>query len=224
MSRDVQVRLWGRKLRLPLGAIDKTLNADIDDSFTFGTVREMIANNVYLRAFKSPLYCPCVLDLGCNRGMFSLIALKMLDAKVVIGVEPLQKYNGVRHRLANANGVLEVTTKSYWKKAGSSSAEKRDGSYVSVNTILTDNKIETLDFVKVDIEGAEVDVFSDEEWLARTQHIAMELHPHMVDVFPVIGAVKNSGFHFKVTDQFGMPCAIKDASYLYASRNPSCFR
>ena len=223
MSRDIAVRFHGQRFSIPVNAIDAHLGSGTNDSFTFGTVREMFANDVYLRAFKSSLRCPCVLDLGCNRGMFSLIASKVLGAELIIGVEPLAKYQKVHQLLSTRNGIPSPLTKPYWRMVASSVAERNDSTLVSINTLIRENNLTAIDFAKIDIEGAESEVFSEPGWLAITRNIAMELHPEFTDIRPVLEVVARGGFEMRTTDQFGGPCDPKQAMFLYASR-AGCLR
>lgn len=219
MSRDTTVIFREHNLMIPVEAIDRVVKAGTEDSYTFGTIREMLGNDVYLRAFRRDLRCSSVLDLGCNRGIFALVGRVVLGAATVVGVEPNEKYAAVHALLAQRNGV--DPTKAYWKMVGSSAREMADSAFVSIDTLIRENNLKTIDFAKIDIEGAEVEVFSEPGWLSITQNIAMELHPQFVDVAPVLKAVEKSGFRVLFTDQFGRPCDFGDAMFLYASRDGS---
>lgn len=219
MSRDMTVKFHGQSIQVPVRAIDSHFGSDISNSFAFGTVREMFGNDVYLRAFQDTMRCPCVLDLGCNRGMFSLIAAKVLGARIIIAVDPWSKYETVHAFLSRQDGMPSART--YWRPVGSTRTEQTDSTYISIDTIIKENDLTVIDFAKIDIEGAETEVFSEPGWLAITQNIAMELHPEFTDVIPVLEAVERSGFQSKTTDQFGRPCDPKQAMFLYASRTGS---
>jgi Methyltransferase FkbM domain len=221
MSQEIVVTFHGRRFSIPANAIDAHLLSGINDSFTFGTVREMYANDVYLRAFKPSLRCPCVLDLGCNRGMFSLIARKVLDARVVIGVEPEAKYQKVHQLLSSSNQMPDLPARPYWKMVGSTVTERTDSAFVSIDTLIRENNLTAIDFAKIDIEGAESEIFAEPGWLGITRNIAMELHPEFSDMTPVLKAVGQSGFEMRTTDQFGKLCDAARATFLYASRTGS---
>jgi hypothetical protein len=64
----------------------------------------MYANDSYLRLFRLKSLVRAALDLGANRGLFSLIALMALEAEIVVGVEPLEFYEPVMRILLDANG------------------------------------------------------------------------------------------------------------------------
>ena len=163
--------------------------------------------------------CSTVLDLGCNRGIFSLIAAKVLEAQTLIGVEPLSKYSEIHALLAFENAF--APPRMYWNLVGSVAEERLYSSYVSIDTIARDNNLSVIDFAKIDVEGAEAQICTDLAWLAMTQNIAMELHSEFVDIAPAVQAIAQSGFQVLLTNQFGHPCKLNEAMFLYASRNGS---
>ena len=87
MSRNLTISYHGHRYSLPLATIDEVL-APCGDNPTFGGLREIYANDCYLRLLHVQSPMSTVLDLGANRGLFSLIALLTLGARTVVGVEP----------------------------------------------------------------------------------------------------------------------------------------
>lgn len=66
----------------------------------------------------------------------------------------------------------------YSRFISSPSVERRDPSRnVSIQTILREENISRLDLVKMDIEGHEIGLFSEPEWLANVDTLTMEVHP-----------------------------------------------
>ena len=69
--------------------------------------------------------------------------------------------------------------RSYSYSFSQSQDEKSNLNSVSINSILRTNGFQIIDIVKLDIEGAEVDVFSDNtEWMDKTKQIIIELHDY----------------------------------------------
>jgi FkbM family methyltransferase len=65
---------------------------------------------------------------------------------------------------------------------------------VSMNTFFAENSISHVDLMKIDIEGAEVDIVSgDCDWLDVVDAIAIETHPKYVDPAPVREALRRHG-------------------------------
>lgn len=103
MSRNMHVRFGDTRMAMPLADIDHILAAN-NDNPTFGNVREMYARNCYLEHLQLHTPLDAVLDLGANRGMFSLLALLAFDAKIAVGVEPVEIYGPVLQLLLQSNG------------------------------------------------------------------------------------------------------------------------
>lgn len=217
MSRNLVIRYHDRRFLLPLAEIDALLALHHDNP-TFGNLREMYANDSYLRLLDLKLPVPAVLDLGANRGLFSLIALKALDAEIVVGVEPLYFYEPVMRLLLDANGCAPSCVIRYNKFIGSPLAERRDpAKYISIDRIREQQRIARFGMVKVDIEGGEVDIFGDAAWLSHVDNLAMELHHCAGNLDMIPQALEGYGFRYVATDQFGQACHLKDAMFLYAS-------
>jgi hypothetical protein len=160
-----------------------------------------------------------VLDLGANRGLFSLIALMALDAEIVVGVEPSDFYEPVMRLLLDANKYAPERVIRYNKLIGSSPSEQRDPSKtISINRIREEQKITRFDLVKVDIEGGERDIFGEPDWLSHVDNITMELHHFAGNLAMIPQALERYGFRYIQTDQFGRECQFKEATFLYASR------
>jgi len=108
MSRNLAIHFKGARVALPLADVDRLL-AHRKDNPTFGNLREMYARNCYLRRLKLKKPVRAVLDLGANRGMFSLLALTVLDSEIVVGVEPTMDYDAVLRLFLQANGCAPRT-------------------------------------------------------------------------------------------------------------------
>ena len=219
MSRNLSVSFRGAEVAMPVADIDRLL-AGTNDSPTFGTIREMFARDCYFSCLNLPATTDSVLDLGANRGVFSLLALKLMGAKRVIGVEPSAKYEPVVRLLLDANGLNPSRSVRYNRFVGSRSSEKANpASVVSVETICEEQKIARLDMVKIDIEGWEKDLFGEPEWLSRVDNLAMEVHPKMAgDLTCIPAALQHYGFRFRMVNQEGEPRDVNHAMFLYGSR------
>ncbi|MCK5241115.1 FkbM family methyltransferase [bacterium] len=67
---------------------------------------------------------------------------------------------------------------------------------VSVNLILDRNQIETVDILKMDIEGAEEQLFLESpEWLQRIRVLIIEIHDKYVDRKKITQVLTHAGFH-----------------------------
>jgi hypothetical protein len=219
MSRDLAIRYRGKKIVVPLKQIDQRL-AGRNDNPTFGNIREMYARDCYLSNLRVSDPVGNVLDLGANRGLFGLLALTALRAERVVEVEPLDHYREIASLLCQSNELKPDAVVRYSRFVASPSAERKDpAAMVSIQTIVREQKIDRLGLVKIDVEGAEADLFSEPEWLAHVDRIAMEVHPHFAEDLTAIPiALEKYGFHFLCADQWGNACPIDQAMFLFASR------
>jgi hypothetical protein len=218
MSRNMTVCFGKVRLALPLADIDQQLRLR-DDNPTFGNVRELYARNCYLCRLHLSKPQRTVLDLGANRGMFSLLALLALEAELVVGVEPTLQYSAIFERLLEANHCDPIRAPRYVRFISSPSAERNDPSQnVSIQTILQERDIDRIDLVKMDIEGHEKAVFGEPEWLANVDNLSMELHPQLAGDLSIIPkTLEHYGFDYALTDQEGNPAGIDSAMFLFAS-------
>ncbi|MBF0333891.1 MAG: FkbM family methyltransferase [Alphaproteobacteria bacterium] len=214
MNRDIVCRVNGRDIVVPVGRI-ATLIAPFDSTPTFGGLREMYASNVYLRAFRPGMAIDVALDLGANRGLFSLLAIKAHGARLAIGVEPLEGYDAVADLLRHVNGVAPAAMPRVVARAASSAG----AGAVTVAELMARWNLEWIDLLKCDIEGGEFDVLLvDSGFLAKVGNIAMELHPEAGSCPDIVDALTRSGFTVLTTDQHGAPTGPRHPHYLYASR------
>jgi FkbM family methyltransferase len=218
MGRDMTVRFGNSSLSVPLRQMDQILAAHMD-SPSFGSVREIYARNCYLKHLRLKKPLRAVLDLGANRGMFSLLALVHLNAEVVVGVEPNTLYEPVVQLLMEANECAIGRIPRYTKLISSQSTERADRDrYVSIPTIIREQSIERFSLVKIDIEGAERDLFSEPDWLSTVDNLTMELHPQFAgDLSLIPEALQRYGFSYRLSDQEGGPADIESATFLVAS-------
>jgi FkbM family methyltransferase len=75
----------------------------------------------------------------------------------------------------------------------------------TLTDIITENKIEQIDYLKVDVEGAEYDILSNcpPETLAKVKHIVLEYHEFEGDQrshHDLVDLLKSHGFHVEVED------------------------
>lgn len=220
MSCDVRVEFHGRRIAFPLREIDRALGNS--DNPTFGNIRELCGRDCYFAPFKFNEKAGTFLDLGANRGMVSILALACLGADRAIGVEPQAKYNPVLELLLEANNFSSDRAPRYNRFLTGPSAEAANPAQnISIETIRKEQGVDRFWFVKMDIEGGEVDVFRDPAWLAHVDNLAMEVHHVAGDLSLIPEALKSQQFEFVAVDQSGAVRSINDAMFLYASKTGS---
>lgn len=148
--------------------------------------------------YKLPFERPVgtILDLGANIGLASVYyALAFPDATIV-AVEPSSENIALLRSNVAAFPKIRVVHAAAWSKDGPlamvdpgmgpwgmrvEDSQHRDESAVveglRVSTLLDRQGIKNLDLLKVDIEGAEKEVFgTSEDWIGRVGAAVVELH------------------------------------------------
>jgi FkbM family methyltransferase len=139
-----------------------------------------------------------VLDLGGNIGIFSRFASEV-GASKIFTFEPVQENfkllslnrptNCEIHRLAVTDVDNQGVKISYkdWAPGGSSINYPEGGSEqtvmtISLDTLINNKVIQIPNFMKIDVEGSEVMVFSgiSDDNLSKISKISMELHKKVI--------------------------------------------
>ena len=154
------------------------------------TLYEVMVTQEY--AFQAALDSPAfIIDGGANVGMASVFFLNRYPSAQVIAIEPdPANFDLCRQNLAPYEDRATVIQGAIWKKEGHLALEPneqewlvrvrddRPGSVraVTMSSLMADAS--QVDILKLDIEGAEGEVFASgaPEWLSRVRNIAIELH------------------------------------------------
>lgn len=188
--------------------------------FTFA---EIINNKVYHNDFVNVEENDIVIDIGFNYGLFSIESLKNNPSKI-IAFEPnpklvsnYQKF--FNHKKINLyqKAVSNKTGKTLFKEANSSgmstimndvNTSNIDSTYevelINLYQFLQENNINQIDYLKVDCEGAEYDIFDSipNEYLTnQVKKIALEFHHKFEDkkVQKLYNKIVSCGFKTKVS-------------------------
>jgi FkbM family methyltransferase len=169
---------------------------------------EIYVERIYERHYQ-PRLGDVVLDVGANMGMFTTRVAKMIgESGLVIAVEPdrrnveLLKRNIEANRLSN----VVIVPKGAWNSKGAMKLNLFSGStglssfynnffkalgrlldvvevkVDALDGILYDLDVSHADFVKMDIEGAEVEALKGIESIARYESVRMAIAAyHIVD-------------------------------------------
>lgn len=202
------------------------------DGKHFGLVREIYCSNCYFPPLPGFIVQnnDMVVDLGCNVGIFSVLSAKF--AKQVIAVDAQSRFlTDLKANLAQNDCLEKVTFQlaligsksgvfSDPKKLKSASHYGAPPPMVSMNDLCEFQQADRIDFLKIDIEGSEFDLFSvNTQWLERVGKIAMEVHQDYGELDSIIGVLKAWGFKIWIQDKKGLFVdTLKDSmGYLYAS-------
>ncbi len=156
-----------------------------------------------------------VVDAGAHVGTFSVFAAVAAPNVRVIAVEPshanfLRLLDNVRANCLSNVVPVNAALASWdgggtlWKarfgsgsnsliNTGSEPGEQVE--VVSLHTLISRFNLPTVSFLKLDIEGAEYDLFAkDMAWLRRVRRIALEAHFKFGDPHAIVGCLKDAGF------------------------------
>jgi hypothetical protein len=205
----VRVICHGIRFAVDCGVVDAMLPGD---SATFSTVREMFGRDVYLRAFDvQRMQLSSVVDAGGNRGLFSLWAASAgadtcwveCQGHYLQAARFLWAQNGVENRVNPIVAALAVATEE---------------TSVSMGDVISQMAEPALSLIKIDIEGAEFQVFAgNPDWLRQVENLTMEVHRSAGSPSEIVAILRRAGFEVNVTDDDFNPVEAARASYIYAS-------
>jgi FkbM family methyltransferase len=224
----------GAQFRTSTGAL-----VSLPAAYTPGA-REMYCRNVYLRTGLTMPSAGWVIDLGANRGLFSVWAA--LTGARVIAVEAQQGFAPEIHGLAAHNGVGDLVSvetavaggaavsgstvgliadDDLWAAASHGTSDRPAD--VSIPDLMSAYGLPRIDLLKMDIEGGEFAVLAAGEdlgWLRKVRQIALEVHTAAGNVPAMIQRLLDHGFIVDLRDNDGNQVAVSSKTVNYAY----CFR
>lgn len=139
-----------------------------------------------------------IVDAGANVGYSSLYFHKKYPAATIIAIEPeTQNFNVLVKNTKNISNIkcmkrglwscktkLNIFNKNSgewsYRTKQSKPGERHDVDTITVKELLDISKNRIIDILKIDIEGAEKEIFSKNcEWLSRVNVIIIELHDNI---------------------------------------------
>lgn len=194
----------------------------------FGLAREIYGRQVYFAKAKRKIaQGDRVVDLGANVGVFSLLAAK-LGARVIAveatatHVDNLRYHallNQCEHKIASYQGVVGSRSGVYAQIGNNFSTGKMQE--LDLTNILIEQGIQSINFLKLDIEGSEFDLFlSRPAWLNKVEQISMEIHPSFGVVSDLVAVLEEVGFEVQIFNRDLLPTTkvCTDFGYLFAYR------
>jgi hypothetical protein len=198
----------------------------VPDPPSFHTVQEMLIRDSYFARHPDNVFANAgtVVDLGANRGLFSVCMAT--HARLVVGVECLKEFAPLYEHHMKLNGFKNYVLEQAFIGAvpvndmGSVPA-------MSMNALLDKHGLQSVDFMKIDIEGSEFPLFREPGWLQRVNDLTMEVHFDHGTLRELCALLEQSGFTYRIASWDLSP--ISDCSYhvpggcclLFANRNRS---
>lgn len=204
-SRRMDVKLRGLRYRLSLS----NFSADVTTLFQI-----FFAEEYKVQLSSPPSH---IIDCGANIGLSAVyFANKYPDAKI-IAIEPDE--GNFRYLKLNTEKYPNVIClkKAVWPRKealqivdpgrgdwGLQTRPATDDANPTVDTVTIDElmydyKMQYIDFLKIDIEGAEKELFTAgyHEWLSRTRVMAIELHDFLDPTVSPVFFETIEPYHFK---------------------------
>jgi FkbM family methyltransferase len=160
------------------------------------TFKEIFIKKEYDISVPASIDVKFIIDAGANIGFTSVFLANRYPSAQIISIEPDDEnftylQENVKHypnitplksALWHQKDKINIVDKGYGKRG--LMIEKNEGSHVlhatSINDLLVEYKFHSLDILKMDIEGSEKEVFSENyEWLSNTKCLVIELHDRM---------------------------------------------
>jgi FkbM family methyltransferase len=135
-----------------------------------------------------------VVDCGANIGITSLFLAARYPGATILSVEPHpDNFALLKTNVAEVARILPIRAcvtgtslsavrftadRAAWGNRIATGADGLLVPAITIEELCTQNGIEKIDLLKLDIEGAEEQVLENGTFLARTEHIIAELHGH----------------------------------------------
>lgn len=168
-------------------------------------IKEEFKNVINYMMSKS-ISCNLMIDAGANIGLTTIYFKSFFHNLKIFSLEPSEEVFSRLERNIQINNLQNVTliNKGIWShstrlKGDYSFLDGLDWSFrlveakendqalfevCSISDLITEYKMESIDFLKMDIEGGESEVFKSNanmEWLAHVKVIAIEIHDQFAD-------------------------------------------
>ncbi len=205
--RNINCRINCKKLTLELG----------NDHGSIITLYHVFGHEIYRFPFQRLGSVRTIIDLGAHIGLVTLYFASLFPDAQIFSVEPapanfklLKKNceaNEINAKLINKCIDSDKGFKKFYLSAESSvlhSLFERDSNHrsidvetITMDALLEENRIEEVDILKVDIEGAEGKLFIKcVPWLTKIRFIIMEIHPELVNSDECIRTIISNGFRY----------------------------
>ena len=190
-----------------------------ENAFAFGIVREIYIRDCYLRWQPPSVYAGAktVVDLGANRGAFS--TLMTTQAAFIVSVECGEQYGPIiRHNMSENDFSGYAIERAFI--GGESGFIDSDAPKISMEELFRRHGIDSVDLMKMDIEGSEFELFASPDWLRRVRALSMEVHRQSGNPAEILRVLGRQGFTTIATDDdLQRVDDPKRAGFIYAWRD-----
>ena len=158
------------------------------------TYDQIFLRNEYdFRAVERPRV---IVDAGANIGLASILFASRYPEARIIAVEPERdNFSVLADNVRPYDNIVPLQAALWWENTTINIVDPGDGAWgfktepageghavpaITVDRLMSDQRIDRIDILKVDIEGAEKEVFADSSaWIDRVGSIIVELHERL---------------------------------------------
>lgn len=210
----------------------------------FHSLVEIFVEDIYDISFSHPR--PYILDCGANIGLASIYLKRKYPEAIIVAFEPDANNFGLLSKNINQMNWkdIEIRQEAIWKEdclldfssdgtLGSKIATSAPTQTGNTQAIRLKNLLNRkIDFLKLDIEGAETEVLRDcASELSCIEHLFIEFHGHfnkMQELNDVLQLVTAAGFSYYIkeaTSVYATPFNRSDRKMMYDLQlNIFCFK
>jgi FkbM family methyltransferase len=177
-----------------------------------------------------------IIDLGANIGVASVWLVRRYGGAKLVAVEPVSENAQLARLNFERNGITaEVIEAAVGPRTGTAHFELSSNSTlgrlgaegIEVQLVTPQALIdrfpapERIDLVKVDVEGAEQELFkADLEWLERVDCLVIELHADRVDRSGIIATLRSRGFSYAPIGEDNKYGGLTDLTAVFRRTQP----
>lgn len=207
----------------------------VDYASFLSTKKELFEENIY--EFKSEKQIPFIIDCGANIGLSILFFKKLYPNSRILAFEPDRKlYDAIIENVNTYNlQNIELINKALWDEITTLKfySEGADGGRIENISEFEENKIieiatdklsnyinEEIDFLKIDIEGAETKVLKEcKDKLHLVKNIFIEYHSFIDSkqtLDEILYILTNSGFRYYISSigiKSKKPFSMRNANF-----------
>jgi FkbM family methyltransferase len=186
IGRPKEITAWPAGIRAPIRLRVRT--SDVS------TYKDVLLREEY--DFDLPFYPKTIVDAGANIGMASIYyAHKYPGAKIIAVEAEASNFSMLSKNTHSYPNILPLHA-ALWNRDGVISVNEPDpatGAFgkwgfvtqegegvevraITMRTLMAEMKISSVDLLKVDIEGAEKEVFESCDWMESVRALVIELH------------------------------------------------
>jgi len=141
--------------------------------------------------FDMPFTPRTIVDVGANVGLASVYYANTYPDARIIAIEPeVTNFAALIKNVSPYPNILPIHA-ALWNRDGEVTISDGNGKWncqvhegkgcraITMCTLLSKAGFDTIDLLKVDVEGAEREIFSDCDWMVRVRVMAIELHDRL---------------------------------------------